>query len=324
MVFGGDMGEAKRRKLSGESGHWPRAERVSAPIKLHMLPSAAQIDSDHIRAITGDDSIPAGTPVLLKTFRALAGERAYHLGFCLGDGHRFSAIGLAVIERLRLAAPRAKLHVVPIVHEDVAWDIVLAHLRSFSGQVLLFAFSNSDVYDAGVAEIYYSKDVQVFGVDGAELEKLTAAQRRKIRAAKTAMLNRPPPKLYPASGVEQEEVPWIFRLVTPAGKTVRSAVWNGRRDYAHEIPHEVIRWVGGDRIAVVQVDSPVGVNRRSSLDLTHKLAADFDGVVHWARDSETFHSIIKSFVRLDLECVAPPDLSDGWDPEVTILAANVG
>ena len=68
--------------------------------------------------------------------------------------------------------------------------------------------------------------------------------------------------------------------------------------------------------------SPVGVNRRSSLDLTHWLAKDFEGVIHWARDTEIFQSILKSFVRLDLESVSPPELPEGWDPEVVILAAN--
>ena len=102
-----------------------------------------------------------------------------------------------------------------------------------------------------------------------------------------------------------------------------SSSWNGRRDYAHEFPPDIVRRVGGDKIAIVQVDSPVGVNRRSSLDLTHLLAKDFDAVIHWARDTETYQSIIKSFVRLDLESVGPPDLPDGWSPEVTIMPANV-
>lgn len=69
------------------------------------------------------------------------------------------------------------------------------------------------------------------------------------------------------------------------------------------------------------MDSPVGVNRRSSLELTHFLAKDFDSVIHWARDTETFQSILKSFVRRDLESVSPPELPEGWDPEVVILAA---
>lgn len=97
---------------------------------------------------------------------------------------------------------------------------------------------------------------------------------------------------------------------------------DGRRNYAHEFPEDIVRWVGGDKIAIVQVDGPVGVNRRSSLELTHWLAKDFDGVIHWARDTATYQSILKSFIRLDLDSVAPPELPDGWKPEITILAAN--
>ncbi len=115
-----------------------------------------------------------------------------------------------------------------------------------------------------------------------------------------------------------------FHLVTPAGKAIRTAVWNGRRDYAHEFPQDIDRWVGGERIAIVQVDGPVEVNRRSSLDLTHRLAKDFDGVIHWTRDNETFQSILKSFIRLDLESVSPPEVPEERKPEITILAANPG
>jgi hypothetical protein len=222
-------------------------------------------------------------------------------------------------------APGAPLHVVHIVHEEIAWDVVLRHLRNFTGRVLLFAFPDSDVYDAGTAETAYSAEIRLFDEQGKQLKRLTAAQRRKIREQKAAMLNRPPPPpFYAATGVGQEDTPWIFRLATPAGKVIRTAVWNGRRDYVHEIPEDVVRWVGGDKIAIVQVDSPVGINRRSSLDLTHLLAKHFDGVVHWARDTETFQSILKSFIRLDLESVSPPELPEDWRPEITILAANAG
>lgn len=60
----------------------------------------------------------------------------------------------------------------------------------------------------------------------------------------------------------------------------------------------------------------------SSLDLTHRLAKEFDGVIHWARDTETFQSILKSFIRLDLESASPPELPEGWKPAITIFAAN--
>ena len=169
----------------------------------------------------------------------------------------------------------------------------------------------------------YSKQIWQFSEEGVQLERLTADQRRKIRAQKASILDRPsPPTLYSAPGIEREELPWIFRFVTPAGKVVRTTVWNGRRDYAHEFAEDIMRWVGGDKIAIVQVDSPVGINRRSSLDLTHRLAKDFDAVIHWARDTETYQSIIKSFVRLDLESVSPPELPEDWSPEITMLAAN--
>lgn len=316
------MGEAKRKKQRRERA-WPQADSYRGTIDLHMLPPVAAINGARIRELTGDSSIPETLQIILQAFRAVVGDRTFHVGSCLGDETGFSAIGIAVIDRLMMEAPGAALHVVPVVHQDIAWDIVLRHLRSFTGQVLLFAFPDSDVYDAGTAEKYYSTAIRVFDDEGKQLERLTAAQRRKIREQKAAILNRPPPpRFYAASGVAQEDSPWIFRLVTPTGKMIRTAVWDGRRNYAHEFPEDIVRWVGGDKIAIVQVDSPVGVNRRSSLNLTHWLAKDFDGVIHWARDTETFQSILKSFIRLDLDSVAPPELPERWDPEITILGAN--
>jgi hypothetical protein len=315
------MGEAKRKKR--ERTTWPHSDSYWGMINLHVLPPVATINGARIRELTGDDTIPEATQIMLSAFRAVAGQRTFHVGFCLGDGGAFSAIGIAVIERLRMEAPGAALHIVPIVHQDIAWDIVMRHLRSFTGQVLLFAFVDSDVYDAGTAEMYYSKHVRVFDPTGMQIGRLTEAQRRRIREQKAAILNRPPPpKFYAAAGVAQEDAAWIFRVGTPTGKVIRTAVWDGRRNYAHEFPEDIIRWVGGDKIAIVQVDKPVGIDRRSSLDLTHKLAKDFDAVIHWARDTETFQSILKSFIRLDLECISPPELPEGWRPEITILAAN--
>jgi hypothetical protein len=118
-------------------------------IDLHMLPPVAEINGARIRALTGDATIPDATELILKAFSAVAGTRTFLVGFCIGDGERFSPIGIGVIERLMMEAPGAKIHVVPIVHEDVAWDIVLRHLRTFTREVVLFAFPNSDVYDAG-------------------------------------------------------------------------------------------------------------------------------------------------------------------------------
>lgn len=315
------MGEAKRKRQEREA--WPDTDSYSGTIDLHVLPPVDGINGARIRELTGDDTIPDSTCIILRAFKAIVGPRMFHVGFCLGNGESFSAIGIAVIERLAMEAPGAALHIVPIVYEDVAWDIVMRHLRSFTGQVLLFAFPNSDVYDAGTAQVSYSKHIRQFDPEGKQFDRLTDVQRRRILEQKAAILDRPPPpKFYAAHGVAQEDSPWIFRIKTPIGKTIRTAVWDGRRNYAHEIPVEIARWVGGDKIAIVQVESPVGVNRRSSLGLTHWLAKDFDGVIHWARDSETFQSILTSFIRLDLDSVSPPKLPDDWEPEITIFAAN--
>jgi hypothetical protein len=315
------MAKTRRKKEKREA--WPQSDHFNGTIDLHVLPAEPSLNGARINELTGDQTFPADVQVILRAFRAEVGEREFHVGFCVGDGQAFSPIGLAVIDRLSMAKPSATLHVVPIRHEDIAWDIVLRHLRSFNGQALLFAFSDSDVYDAGIANVWYSKAIRQFDPEGRFLGRLTAAQRREIRAKKASILDRPPPPtFYPAHGTEHEDAPWIFRLTTPAGKVLRTAVWDGRRDYAHELPAEAIRWVGGDRIAIVQVDSPVGINRRSSVLLTHTLAADFDGVIHWARDTITFESILRSFIRLDLQSVSAPDLPDSWDPEVVICAAN--
>jgi|GEM_PF-3470638 len=45
-----------------------------------------------------------------------------------------------------LEVPDGPLHIVPVQHEDIAWDMVLRHLRTFAGRTLLFCFPDSDVY----------------------------------------------------------------------------------------------------------------------------------------------------------------------------------
>lgn len=316
------MGTKKQGKLPRKKKKWPSSERLQDTIDLHTLPAHDGINGARIRTLTGDDRFPDSAGILLRTFRATVGERSFHVGFCVGDGQRFSAIGIAVIERLRIEVPDDAMFIVPIIHEDIAWDVVRRHLQTFDGKLLLFAFSDSDVYDAGIGPINYSSEVRQFDPNGEQFAGLSVAQQRAIRQEKSKILERPAPKLYLADGWEYQEAPWIFWINTPAGKQLRTAVWNGRRNYSHELPDGIERWVGGDRIAIVQVDSPVGINRRSSMLLTHHLAQDFDGIIHWARDTETFESINSSFVRLDLESAEPPDLPDNWKPEITIFGAN--
>jgi hypothetical protein len=317
------MGEAKRKRSLPERLAWPYADEFRGTIDLHMLPPVAAINGARIRELTGDMTIPDTQQIrILEALRAVVGDRTFHVGFCLGNETGFSGIGIAVIDRLLMEAPGASLHVEPVAHQDIAWDIVLRHLRTFTGRVLLFAFPDSDVYDAGTAGKFYNNGIQMFDESGQLLKRLTEGRRQRIREQKAAILNRPPPVFYAASGVAQQDSPWIFRLATPAGKVIRTAVWNGRRNYAHEFPEDILRWVGGDKIAIVQVDSPVGVNLRSSLTLTHRLAKEFDGVIHCARDTETFQSILKSFIRLDLESVSPATLPEGWKPEITMFGVG--
>ena len=217
------MGEAKSKRRGQElqRAAWPHADHIWGMIDLHMLPPVASINGARIRELTGDDSIADTTQIMLRAFRAVVGDRTFHVGFCLGNEAGFSAIGIAVIDRLMMEAPGAKLHVVPIAYQDIAWDVVLRHLRNFTERVLLFAFPDSDVYDAGTAELHYSEAIQVFDEKGTQLGRLTAAQRREIRKQKAAMLNQPPPPtFYAATGITQEDSPWIFRLATPAGKVI--------------------------------------------------------------------------------------------------------
>ena len=116
------MGEAKRkRKLEGEESTTASPdEYFRGVIDLHMLPSVPEINVARIRQLTGDTSIPEATELLLMVFRVLAGERTFLAGFCIGDGERFSPIGIGVIQRLMKEAPGKKIHVVSIIHEDVA------------------------------------------------------------------------------------------------------------------------------------------------------------------------------------------------------------
>ena len=152
------MGAVKRKSRQRAQSAWPRANSVQGTIDLHMLPPVAAINGARIRELAGDNTISDMPHIILQAFRAVVGERTFQVGFCLGNETGFSAIGVALIDRLMMEAPSAPLHVVPVAHQDIAWDIVLRHLRSFTGKVLLFAFPNSDVYDAGSAEKYYSEN----------------------------------------------------------------------------------------------------------------------------------------------------------------------
>ncbi|HEY0491247.1 MAG TPA: hypothetical protein VGD30_17185 [Telluria sp.] len=153
--------------------------------------------------------------------------------------------------------------------------------------------------------------MRVFEADGKQLPRLSGAKRAQIRQQEAELEGTAPPNLY-SIYTSPVDVPWIFQIATPAGKEIRTALWNRRHDYAHEIPEDITRWVDGANIATVQVDRPVGVNLRSSLSLTHTLARDFDGVAHWARDTDTFESILRSFIRLANGGAVGAAVDQGW------------
>ena len=94
------MGEAKRKQQA--RADWPDTHIYSGLIDLHVLPAVATINGARILELTGDDSIPEASEVILRAFRAVVGERTFHVGFCLGDGESFSAVGIAVTERLSM------------------------------------------------------------------------------------------------------------------------------------------------------------------------------------------------------------------------------
>ena len=87
-------------------------------------------------------------------------------------------------------------------------------------------------------------------------------------------------------------------LVCTNGKVIRVGVWNGKRDYSHLPSDKAMDLVGGPSQTIVQVGEPTnGFEGRSSLALTHALSYDFDGILHWARDSKTFLSIVAELAK---------------------------
>jgi hypothetical protein len=91
-----------------------------------------------------------------------------------------------------------------------------------------------------------------------------------------------------------------FRLfaIPVSGKTIRTGVWNGRRDYSHAPSPEQLGVAGGPELVVVQVNRPTnGFEGRSSLALTEALAPKADSIVHWAKDTKTFNSIFEELSK---------------------------
>jgi hypothetical protein len=75
------MGEAKRKRQQQGLSAWPGSDSFFGLIDLHVLPPVAEINGARIRELTGDDTIPDTTQIVLQAFRAVAGQRTFHVGF---------------------------------------------------------------------------------------------------------------------------------------------------------------------------------------------------------------------------------------------------
>ena len=147
------MSQAKRRREQLSRVSEAFREMLYENISLHWLSPTLEIDGAYTAKLAVDESLGDFSQVTLQAYRANIGGRVFHVGFALGDGESFSAFGSAVIARLGLETQSGQLHVVPVSHKDIAWNIVLRHLRSFDGQTLLFVSPDPDTYDVSVGEM---------------------------------------------------------------------------------------------------------------------------------------------------------------------------
>jgi hypothetical protein len=95
-----------------------------------------------------------------------------------------------------------------------------------------------------------------------------------------------------------------FRLfaIPVSGKIIRTGIWNGRHDYSNIPSPEQLDVAGGPELILVQVNRPTnGFEGRSSLALTKALAAKADSIVHWAKDTKTFNSIVEELSKVGSE-----------------------
>ena len=110
----------QRIKYQSQSD-WPHAESYLGIVDLHMLPPAETINGARIRELTGDKTFPDVEELILWAFRAVAGGRQFHVGFCIGNQDGFSPIGIGVIERLSMEIPEKGLQCVSGTQAGICW-----------------------------------------------------------------------------------------------------------------------------------------------------------------------------------------------------------
>ena len=146
------MSQAKRRREQLSRVSEAFREMLCVNISLHCLRPPRKSMAP-IRPGLRSMRVWETSRRLCQAYRAKIGGGVFNFGFALGDGESFSAFGSAVIARLGLETQSGQLHVVPVSHKDIAWNIVLRHLRSFDGQTLLFVSPDPDTYDVSVGEM---------------------------------------------------------------------------------------------------------------------------------------------------------------------------
>ena len=82
------MGETRRRRKKNHDRAWPFSDGFPGKIDLRMLSPVPEISAARIRAMTGDQTIPDTPQLVLTAFRAVVGDRTFHVDFCCGDGQR--------------------------------------------------------------------------------------------------------------------------------------------------------------------------------------------------------------------------------------------
>ena len=96
-----------------------------------------------------------------------------------------------------------------------------------------------------------------------------------------------------------------FRLfeIQAGEKKIRTGVWNGQKDYSNiPGPGELDGLVGGPKLIIVQVGRPTnGIQGRSSLSLTIAMSPQADSIVHWAKNTKTFNSIVEELSKAGRE-----------------------
>lgn len=69
------MGEASRRKRKRAA--WPKSGRFDGEVGLYTLAPDPSINGTRINELTGDEFFPPHVNIIVRAFRAVAGEREF-------------------------------------------------------------------------------------------------------------------------------------------------------------------------------------------------------------------------------------------------------